>query len=294
MLTDSLYWDVAYADMNQIICESFGAPGSGTFRYKLDTDTIINGTTYKSFKAYLIYSALPQPSPNCPPFAVDTIPINNLWTNNNFLREDTTNQKVYMYTNITASGQEILLYDFDVQVGDTINYPYYGIPFIVDSIYNVTTLDGVSRKYIKSIYQLGPSPLYYIEGLGGCAGVFHEPYDYFENGPWLMCITDIYQNAIWGSGQGSLCSFFATSTNENVYDSNKISFSPNPANGYIKFINIPANSTIEFINNMGKRHSLNAIDMNSTLSIEHIPAGIYFLNVIVKEYSKPIGKLIKL
>ena len=42
MLTDSLYWDIAYADMNQIICESFGAPGSGTFRYKLDTDTIIN------------------------------------------------------------------------------------------------------------------------------------------------------------------------------------------------------------------------------------------------------------
>ena len=74
MLNDSLYWDVAYYDMNVIICTEFSNQGSGPYRYALDGDTTINGIDYKKFKSYSFFTLLPQPSPNCPPFAIDTLP----------------------------------------------------------------------------------------------------------------------------------------------------------------------------------------------------------------------------
>ncbi len=274
MLNDSLYWDVAYYDSNVIICSEFGNQGSGPYRYAIDGDTIINGTDYKKFKSYSFFTLLPQPSPNCSPFAIDTVPTPS-WNVFSYLREDTTNKKVYRYD--VANSLEYLWYDFDAQVGDTLSYPELG-DFRVDTIYYIITLDGITRKFFGCNGTFGNFCAYYIEGLGGKAGPFHEPFGLFELGPWLMCISDFNQNPIYGSFGVTACYNFTTNLESFSVDSSPISMFPNPADNFLHFENLPPNTRIKIVDNYGNIVKDYQDVLDNKISISSLNSGMYFVH----------------
>jgi hypothetical protein len=289
MLNDSLFWDVAYYDMNVIICSEFGNQGSGPYRYALDGDTTINGTIYKKFKSYSFFTLLPQPSPNCSPFAIDTIPSPS-WNIFSFMREDTVNKIVYKYD--TFNAQEYLWYNFDAQIGDTITYPELGI-FIVDTIYNIITLDGKTRKYFGCNNAASNLCAFYIEGLGGKAGPFHDPFDIFEFGPWLMCIGDLNQTPIYSPFGISYCYNFTTNIESIIDNASPVSIFPNPVESNLKFDNLPLHANILIFDSYGKQVAdYEHVNYNNISTSSLIP-GLYFVYIYNDKAIFSIGKFIK-
>lgn len=288
MLNDSQYWDVAYYDMNVIICSEFGNPGSGPYRYSLDGDTVINGTGYKKFKSYSFFSLQTQPSPNCSPFAIDTIPSPS-WNILFFMREDTVSKKVFRYDIVDL--QEYLWYDFDAQIGDTIHYPELG-DFIIDTTYNIITLDGKTRKYFGC--NNSPSNLcaYYIEGLGGVGGPFHEPFNIFEFGPWMMCISDLNQNSIYSPVGVSNCYNFITNVESIGNHPNSITLFPNPVEDYLSFTNLPLNSGILIFDIFGREIANYENVISNRISTQNLVQGIYFVCYKKQSTTYSIGKFI--
>lgn len=289
MLNDSLYWDIAYADMNAIICNEYGNPGAGPYRYAIEKDTVLGGVVYKKFKSYSFFSLQPQPSPNCSPFAIDTFVTFNPYTTILYLREDTLTQKVYEFD--TNFSQEYILYDFDVQIGDSVFYSSFG-DFIVDTIYSIVTLDGITRRLIQCSTSTHPMCGYYIEGLGGIAGVLHEPYDVFESGPWLMCVSDLNQNVIFSASPGS-CYNFATGIESPENVKITVTMFPNPSENILNFDNLPRNTQIAIFDcfgNMVKDYE-NVVD--NKILISSLKSGMYFVHFKSSNALLSYGKFIK-
>ena len=276
LLNDSIYWDVSYYDMFVMFCTEYNDPGKGPYRYSLDGDTIINGTNYKKFKSYSFYSLQQQPSPNCPPFAIQTFTSTSFF-NYGFLREDTTARKVYTYD--INSSIENLLYDFNTQIGDTLNYINNGY-FIVDTIYNIVTLDGKTRKFVGSNTFGNISYDYFIEGLGGIAGPFHYPFSVFEFGPWLMCTSDLNQNQIYQPNLNVFCYNFATGINSIPNDQYTLKIEPNPSTDYV---NILVNQLFGNIDQVVFHDLLGNVVLSqkqsNKISTQNLQSGIYFIKV---------------
>ena len=277
LLNDSMYWDVSYYDMFVQFCTEYNDPGKGPYRYSLDGDTTINGSVYKKFKAYSFYSLQIQPSPNCPPLAIQTFTSTSQF-NYGFLREDTTARKVYTYD--VNSSIENLLYDFNAQIGDTLNYINNGY-FIVDTIYNIVTIDGKTRKFVGSNTFGNTSNDYFIEGLGGIAGPFHYPFSVFEFGPWLMCISDLNQNQIYQPNLNVFCYNFTTGINSIPNDQYTLKIEPNPSADYVNIVVNPLFGNIVqvlFYDLLG--NVVLSSKKSSKISTKNLRNGIYFVKVM--------------
>ncbi len=275
-IDSNIYWDVGHADMGYI-CMPYG--NDGPWRFSIGSDTIINSTTYKMFRAYDFINLNTPPSPNCPPFAIDTLNhLENTFGSRAIMREDTILKKVYKYD--TFLQQEVLWYDFDAQIGDTIFYDPPIIYFVVDTIYNIVTLDGKTRKYFEYNNNMaGGLGGYYIEGLGGRGGPFFEPLSYFEGGPWLMCISDTNQNAIHTP---SGCYSFATGLNEITKAKSKLLLYPNPTTKEL-IINIDQNFTALIMVDITGKIIKSFTEKVNRIDVADLPKGIYFIQLIREE-----------
>lgn len=130
----------------------------GTKFVRLDTATVFNG---------LVYHELLN--------SVDSMVT---WQATNlFLREDSS--KVYKNQGLTS---DELLYDFSMQIGDTINNL---CPFVVTTIDSVVlnNLEVRKRITLEPVYLANPN-LVWIEGIGSTSGLI----DY----PITHCLSDVY------------------------------------------------------------------------------------------------------
>lgn len=175
MVNDSIYWDVHISYMGYI-CDGYGGGGE---RFFFGNDTIINDTVFTNVKAYEIISDY-YPEVDCPPFHVDTVYYNTTY----FIHEDNSG-KIFRFNSNSYYQSIDLLFDYNLKIGDSIYYEYKGY-FYIDTIYNITTSDGIIRKiYIDDFTSYTGG--YFIEGLGGVAGPIYEPFYLFEDGAWLKC-----------------------------------------------------------------------------------------------------------
>jgi hypothetical protein len=124
-------------------------------------DTVIGAYTYKIMRHYPAYTygsgyALP-------------------------IRQDIPGKKVYVYT-----GQDELLYDFDLQVGDTIpdSYVAYYFQYITVSSIDSVLIGSQYRKQFH-LANTNDASCVLIEGVGSNHGMF-EPLYYFERNGVLV------------------------------------------------------------------------------------------------------------
>jgi len=124
--------------------------GCVTDIYSLSGDTVYNNQTYKVLDGFHYISK-------------------TFW-----LREEEAEKKVYMSYEMNFERKEVLLYDFSMLEGDTINIsnpiaPFISNPgpFIVDSIEYIILDNGSSRKvmFLSSIAIVNENPVW-IEGIG--------------------------------------------------------------------------------------------------------------------------------
>ncbi|MBA3284082.1 MAG: T9SS type A sorting domain-containing protein [Nitrosopumilus sp.] len=242
------------------------------YSYKFSGDTLINNLLYKKL-------LIRQDSTNLP------------WSFSIAMRE--VGKKVYSYTN---SG-EVLSYDFDANIGDTIKQlsPFLNQPMIVGNI-DTITFSGISRKrfffYYNNLPQSGPYETW-IEGIGSLFGVANTIViegilipDYSEV---TLCYWE-NNNLIYIDSTLNTC--FIINNISEIDQNNSLQIYSNPSADIItvKFnFQVQSIANIEFFNSQGQivkkisGEKFNQGENIKTLLISDLPPGIYFLKLYVNE-----------
>jgi hypothetical protein len=280
LLNETMYWDIAYAQKGYI-CSGFS--NDPPKRFSFSGDTVIQGNTYtKSYSRDLIPIGY-TPPPNCSPFYIDTIPTLSPYY---FLREDTTERKVWRYDSYIE--EEELLFDFSLQQGDTLYHEsIYGVT-VIDTIYDIITSDGIVRK--KFVITPDFSENYYIEGIGGIAGLFQPPFQYFESGFWLMCVKDSNDNSIYDV-YGDCFDFI---TNVPIINSRiKVNIYPNPVSNNITIESSLENVNLKIYNQNGQEIFTKEFNRQVTFDFSEFTSGMYLLKILKKNKIIHSEKIIK-
>lgn len=211
---------------------------------------------------------------------------------NGAFRNDTINKKVYFIDYLNLTQNEILLYDFSKNIGDTIKC--YADTAIIDSIklelignqqrkvFYLSPIDSGEFKYIM--------PYKIIEGIGSDYGIFQEPYlAYFER-PFtrLQCFKIKGERII---GSESDCESIITQVNKIDFQQ-EIKLYPNPIKD---ILNIETGgqmiSSIEIYDTFGRRYFFKG--NVSFINFNYMPNGIYFIKIITNQNSVYMNKIIK-
>ena len=208
---------------------------------------------------------------------------------------------------------EYLIYDADLEVGDTL---YYGIvhseaggSLIVHSIDSIQLIDDTLRKrwnFKRTYYRSdGTSTredciFSWIEGIGNTKCPFNEPFycTFFSSDATRLLFFEQNNQKLYIDSQESNCSL-TVSTDEQIFQS-ELNIFPNPTNGILSLQSSSGSDQIieiRIIDLSGKLLVEEAIDFNGIhqLNIEYLPVGIYF--IILKDQNGFLiqgQKLIKL
>lgn len=272
LLNEEYYWDVcSWSYANPMGCYFSGQ------RYFIDGDIEINGIEYKVVKFYSLQS---EEGISCV-----TNPYQPIIGESNisgYMREDLTQQKVYTF----KDGVEYLVYDYSLEIGDTIEitYPYTGLSGQVVEVVGIEQVLHPDGEWVKKFVFQNENGLafnetvnYYTEGIGGTEGLF------FPFGLRFEYYTDLV-------GFGSILS------SEEIENASKISVYPNP---FQHEIQIHFNESFEqikevLIYNILGLKIFSTYDIGEELIIkEEFSKGLYLLVVLDKSGNTVTIKLLK-
>jgi hypothetical protein len=273
LIKPNKYWDVQMCLMPPGICNYTN--GS---RYYFKGDTVIAGKLYDAIYEYSIWHV--NPGPYCPPYAIDTSVTYQLW--GIFMREDTMARKVYVYNN--GINSDDLLYDFNLQPGDTLKSQYSYMPIIV-KVSDTTLLTGDTMK----VFYLNNGENY-IESIGGSKG-FCFPIMNFEGCSDPKCIEDNGVH-LWGDE----CYPLLTSGVAHYEFDNTIEIFPNPATDFVELKrNNNSEITINIYDLTGRRILIKTLNNKSEkIDISLLTAGTYIYKLFGSDEKVIRGKIIKI
>ncbi|CAN5435711.1 hypothetical protein BH10BAC1_BH10BAC1_13980 [soil metagenome] len=280
--TDSATWRQSSANWN------YPDYYQRDYNYYTQGDTIVSSNTYHKIYKTLISSYYVLGSPTGP-FNLMSGP--TLIDSNKYIgaiREDLS-KHVYFLPDTTTTATEILLYDFNLVVGDTLVYSYNNSSYFLGQ--NVVSgIDSVVvgtqyHKRFKISASGYPNYVSIIEGIGSTFGLlemFIDPFEWSDN---LICFSHNGQS-VWADSIGRPPTYIPANcslpTPVGIIEHSKetqISVFPNPTTGIVN-IKTPFSekTTIEIVNILGKKMLQTTLSSSdSTLNLSHLPKGIYFL-----------------
>ncbi len=212
------------------------------------------------------------------------------------LREDLITRKVYF---INGSITDTILYDFTLNVGDTLHVGFNNHCFYNDTISSIDSVLIGTHYRKRWNYNIGgcgmPSSI--IEGIGSTHGLLEELYS-FESGGDLICFSQNDTTYYPNYNTSGNCDLITVGINEILNKEDPISIFPNPATDLLT-ISLPATNIKSCILNLydmlGEKmlptHTLNL--KLETLNISSLPQGIYFLEVMM-DNEKVVRKVVKM
>jgi hypothetical protein len=175
MLAPDRTWDIFNTTIGPEPC-----PYISAYHAFIGGDSVINGLTYKKIVHNPILSGIAFPW--CGSFYVgDTVYQSNPF----LLREDSAARKVYHYTHDDQA--EYVLFDFNLQTGDTLKTNWGDGNWIIDTVFDYTLANGETRKRFQGA---GFPDNAYVEGLGYLFGAFTVPYYPLEGWAITTCVRD--------------------------------------------------------------------------------------------------------
>jgi hypothetical protein len=199
------------------------------------------------------------------------------------IREE--NKQIFALT-IYHGDTEILLYDFSVEVGDTVysnaSFGYLASPAVISNIDSIVLLDGTTRKR----YWINSSlDEFWIEGIGSQGGLFTPITDLLTNyyEPHLSCFKQ-YESTVYLNNYSCDKCFCSLETSIKVIGGlqNEIQIYPNPASTSI-IIDFELNtesSITRLINSSGKLiESKLSNSFPIQMNIGYLPNGIYLIQI---------------
>lgn len=249
LIEENKTWNVLLVTSNYPLDTSYS-----TFTYKFDGDTIIDSKEYLK----LFYSQEEYPTD---------------WYLVCCMRED-SNKRVW---GDWGFAEEILMYDFSVEAGDTIISGLDPVPYVIDSI-GIETIDQVERKKYWISYALNP---YYsetwIEGIGSSKGICWALSSGWVGGWYRLLCMHEDQNLVYQNPNYQSC-YLITDVEE--IEDLRFRIYPNPTSKLIMIENT-ANVKIESISLINLQGQIIKQFDNTKryLDVSEIIAGIYFILV---------------
>jgi hypothetical protein len=201
-------------------------------------------------------------------------------------RED-TNKAVWFLPRDSIN--EVLLYDFSKQVGDTVIIPatqlwkYETLYLIIGEIDSLE-IQGNFRKVFHFTEWL-TNELYWIEGIGSNMGFLFSFYSYgIGEGPELNCLT-LEDTLIYYNPDSWLndCFVFTGVEDQNILKPEFRIF-PNPATSFITLTTPQGEPALEAVicNHLGQK-VLTAKPVNNTMDVSGLKAGMYLIEISTKD-----------
>ena len=258
------------------------------YNYYIQGDTVLSGNTYhKIYKTELdSYYIISSPTG---PFVLNYGP--NMVDSNKYIgaiREDLS-KRVYFFPDSSTISPEILLYDFNLNVGDTLPYSYNNsVYFLGQNVVSGIDSVKVGMQYHKQFRISAPGyPNYVsiIEGVGSTFGLlemFIDPFEWSDN---LICFSYNGQN-VWADSLGHPPTYIPANCslpspvgiNEHSRESS-ISVFPNPTIGIITIkTSFSEKTTIEISDVLGKKIVQTTFSSSeNSINLNQFPKGVYFL-----------------
>lgn len=269
MLNPGAIWFETYTNHTP---NPFGYNWSG--RKYLGLDTIINNTTYKKIYHEMLDVFCTEIILSGPTYA-------------GALREDALHKKVWFIPPYFQ--QEILYFDFTLEIGDTVAESYFTweTPYtlIVSDIDTITTFDGAARK--RWLFDSDPmnDESFVIEGIGFSGGLLqpYEIWQFYINHLWNFHIdtTLIYCHHLFGCEIPSdTCMSVGITTPLRDFD---ISIYPNPVTNVL-YLTTHGDSerfnAYEIYNLSGLKVAEGRFFNNSyAIPVDYLGSGMYLLRI---------------
>jgi len=276
MAIDQAHWMVGLKDKESPM------PYEYLWHYYTNGDTTVDGRVYEK-----VYKQLADTfAANNPPYTPFG-PVTLL----GLLRDDAPNKQVYGicyeedFSEECPVNEEILLYDFSLQIGDSMNFclaePYYA----GDTIAAIT--QGQMFEVDTRIFTMASRMNSYYEGIGSDFGLFEDMFEPLKN-------RELYHYYLYGYCRDNNCDLIVD-VKENLLPEYVIKISPNPVERefgiWIKLQNANhAGYDIEICDLLGKSiiqkevsPGKDVIRMNAT----NWPNGLYILRL------RSEGKVVK-
>lgn len=191
------------------------------------------------------------------------------------------NQVYYCKWNSSSYDDEVLLYDYDLEVGDFF-HDDDDHPMQVTEVTTITDLNGVSRKKISfSFSGLTDVTEFWVEGIGSNRGFMHVGQweaDHDSEGEMyhLLCY-HVDNDVIYVNPEYNDCDM-PYAVEDNSIDTN-ISIYPNPAKDVINILNDNnLNITnVEILDLTGR--TVLSTDKSADINISELPEGQYFVKI---------------
>jgi len=212
------------------------------------------------------------------------------WNYIGALRED--QQKVWYFPENSYS--ESLLYDFNLQQGDTVNFLYE--PMVVDSVV-YKPINGTDRKHIFfSYYGISEFTEFWIEGIGSNRGVVYGGTALFVGGWYYILCKSENNELVYMNPDYQTCYMISTGIEENDAEPNLV-LRPNPARGKFEIrssmFEVEGSKIISIYNEMGvKVQEVRKMDRSETIYMDakDLRKGFYFIRMEMngKTYSSKL------
>ena len=245
-------------------------PITNSYSVKIEGDTVLDNTTYKMVQ-----------------YSYDSL--NTEWgISNHFLRQDTS-KKVFFKN---SGSEEILLYDFNLQVNDTFQIDDYCI-LIVTATDTVYLNSGEPRKRLELEIKNEPDwgKEFWIDGIGSNFGVLsHFGFCYYDYSDAFLCF---YQNDELIYPENPPSCFITGTEDINLNDGIKIYPNPSSTNLIVEDkLSIIKSYTI--FNPLGEMMIKDKINNSkTTIETSNILSGFYYIILEDKNGRKLSMKLIK-
>lgn len=248
---------------------------SRDFQYYMSGDTLISGKIYhklyKSGRNYSYYWG-----------GKDSTDYADLYVG--AIREDSV-KRVYLFDT-----SEVLLYDFNLDIGDTITAMYGAVgnyTYIVDEIDSVS-VTGVFHKRFKIVYGDPQAVLYLIEGVGASTGLLSQFYGSYS---WayiseLICFKE---NNLDSYPDGVSCSLVDV-----IIPVQKIQIYPNPSKGLIYFRGPSMDSiSLSIYNLVGEIvYEKQNLDFYEAIDLRFLSKGVFYLKIQSENKLMTVEKII--
>lgn len=216
------------------------------------------------------------------------------------MRED--NQVIYFLP--AGDTAEVVLYDFNVQVGDTVSHWWMqraspGYDAQSPSTLIVSSIDSflVNNSYRQRINITIDNSLYntsVVSGIGNMAGPLQAwTVDHAEHNVALTCfrVNDI---VIWDSGQsaGHCLDSAIVSVDKSV--AQNFRFYPNPTAEDVFFEELEAECKVLIYNNLAQKVGETTVSpYQNKVPMQDLNAGLYYLHLIGADGRKSVEKVVK-
>lgn len=200
-------------------------------------------------------------------------------------RNEAENRKVYFL----SQGQDVLAYDFNLTVGDTLpESPITNeLINIVDSIDSVLVGGTFHKRFLVRLND-GETYASIIEGIGSTCGAFSMIQPVFEFGDELWCARQD-DNIVWNYDTEFPCLLLVGV--ENTLPVLPATVFPNPTNGIFVIRTSVEYDGIEVYNDCGKL-ILATRGISSPVNLEGKPEGIYLVKLLRSGIEFSIAKVI--